>query len=50
MDTPQTPHKDAAPTQQKKVSGASESRIPGLSTLPKQRPKRKFLGFLARKR
>jgi hypothetical protein len=31
------------------VSGTSESRIPGLSTLPKKLPPRRFFGLLAGK-
>ena len=51
MDQRETKRENAARKPPgEKLSGTSESRIPGLSTLPKKRPRRRFFGLLAGKR
>jgi hypothetical protein len=51
MDAQRRENEDTTATQPpEKLSGTSESRIPGLSTLPKKRPRRRFLGLFAGKR
>lgn len=38
------------PVEAEKVTGASESRTPGLTTLPDKRPSRRFFGLLPGRR
>ena len=47
---PQQGHSYDKPAEPVKVSGASESRISGLSTLPEKRPSRRFFGLLPGRR
>jgi hypothetical protein len=42
------PHDE--PVETEKVTGASESRIAGLTTLPDKRPSRRFFGLLPGRR
>jgi hypothetical protein len=49
MDAPTKTTPVAAPKPVNAISGTSESRVPGLSTLPKKRPPRRFFGLVAGK-
>ena len=51
MDTPTVRRSDSTQdSSRKKVTGTSESRITGLSTLPEKRPTRRLFGLLRGKR
>jgi hypothetical protein len=46
----QQDHSHDVPVQPEKVTGASQSRIAGLTTLPEKRPPRRFFGLLPGRR
>ncbi len=47
---PQQDHSHDVPVPPEKVTGASDSRIAGLTTLPDKRPSRRFFGLLPGRR